>query len=68
MVYYLVQNLIVMTCTCAKLISIAHANHFIKSHRICFCVCLALYLKTTSLSSLKIMKKFLVTEYSDMGV
>ena len=40
-----------------------HTNHFIKSYKIC--VYLVLYLKTTFLSSLKIMKKSLITKYSD---
>ena len=62
MVYYIVQFLIVMTCICAKLVSVANANHFMKSHKIFFCAFLVLYLKTISLSSLKIMKKSPITE------
>jgi hypothetical protein len=46
-----------MTCICAKLVSVAHANCFIKSHWIYFYVFLVLYLKTMSLDSLKIVKK-----------
>ena len=65
MVQYLVQFLIVMTCICAKLVSDAHANHFIEAFRIYYCVFLVLYLKTTFLNNLKIMKKSPITEYSD---
>ena len=64
MLWYLVQFLIMMTRICSKLVSAAHANHFIKSHWIYFCVFLVLYLKTTS-DSLKVMKKSPITEFSD---
>jgi hypothetical protein len=60
----MVRFLIMMTCICAKLVSAAHANQFIKSHWIYVCAFLVLYLKTMSLSSLKI-KKSLITEYND---
>ena len=50
------QFIIVMTCICAKLVSVSHANHFIKSHRIYYCDFLVIYLQTMSLNSLKIMK------------
>ena len=65
-VEYLVQFLIVMTYICATLVSDAHANRLIKSYRIYFHVFLVLYLKTTFLNSLKIMKSSPITEYSDM--
>ena len=55
-----------MTCICAKLVSVAHSNHFIKLHRTYFLVFLVLYLKTTSLNSLEIMKKSPITEYSHL--
>ena len=55
-----------MTCICFQLVSAAHANHFIKSHRTYICVFLLLYLKTMSLNSLKIMKKSPITEHSDI--
>ena len=61
----MVRFLIMMTCICAKLVSAAHANQFIKSHWIYVFAFLVLYLKTMSLSSLKIMKKSLITEYND---
>ena len=54
-----------MTFICAKLVGVAHANHFIESLWIYLCVFLVLYLKTTSLNSLKIIEKSLITEYSD---
>ena len=62
----MVQFLIMMSCICAKLVSVAHANPFIKSHWIYSCVFLVLYLKSMSLSSLKIMKKSPITKYSDL--
>ena len=65
MIWYLVQFLIMMTYICANLVSVAHANHFIRLHRTRFCVFLDLHLKTTILDSLKIMKKSPITEYSD---
>ena len=49
----------------AILVSAAHANHFIKSLCIYFCVFIVLYLKTTSFNSLKIMKKSPTTEFND---
>jgi len=55
----------VMTYICAKLISVAHANRYMKSHWMYIFVYFVLYLKTVSLSSLKIMKKSPITEYSD---
>jgi len=58
---------IVMTCICAKLVSVAHANRFINSYWMYICVFLVLYLKTLFLSSLKIMKKSPITEYSDFS-
>ena len=42
-----------------------NANHFIKSHWICFCVYLFFIWKTTFSNSLKIMKKSLIIEYND---
>ena len=61
----MVQFLIVMTCICAKLVSVAHANRFMKSHWVIFFVFLVHYLKTMFLNSLKIMKKSLITKYND---
>ena len=46
-----------MRLICAKLVGVAHGNHLIKSLWIYFCDFLVLYLKTTSLNSLKIMKE-----------
>ena len=54
-----------MTCICAKLVSVAHVNRFMKSHRVYFCVVLVLYLKVMFLNSLKIIKKSPITKYSD---
>ena len=68
MVQYLVQFLIGKTCICAKLVSDAHANRFIKSCRIYFCVFIILYLKATFLNILKIMKRSSITKYSDKRV
>ena len=61
------QFIIVMTCICAKLVNVSHANHFIKSHRIYYCDFLVIYLQTMSLNSLKIMKKSPITEYRDLS-
>ena len=59
-------NLLLSWHICAKLVRVTHTNYFIKSNWICFCDYLVLYLKTTSLNSLKTMKKKSpVTEYSD---
>ena len=57
-----------MTCICAKLVSDAHTNRFMKSHQVYFCVVLVLNSKTMSLINLKIMNKSPITEYSDQCI
>ena len=54
-----------MAYICARLVSVAHTNHFFKVKLIMFYDSLVLYLNTTSLNSLKVMKKSPITEYSD---
>ena len=52
-----------MTCICAKLVIAIHANHFISHIEYIPCAFHVLYLKTTFLNSLKIMKMSPITEY-----
>ena len=54
-----------MTCICAKLVIAIHANHFISHIEYIPCAFHVLYLKTTFLNSLKIMKMSPITEYGD---
>ena len=61
MVLYPLQFLIVMTCLCAKLVSVARINHFIKSHRTYFCVFSCSLIEDRVLNSLKTMKKSPIT-------
>ena len=53
-----------MTCIFAKLVSAAHANHFIKSHWIHLCVFLCSLFESCVLKNLKIMRKSPITKYS----